>query len=54
METQKTLATACTNEALAKMGVNILAVDYRGYGKSEGKPDEAGFTRMPTRPTTIW
>ena len=28
--------------ALAKIGVNILAVDYRGYGKSEGKPDEAG------------
>src|SRR5208283_2184290 len=28
--------------ALAKLGVNILAVDYRGYGKSEGKPDEAG------------
>ncbi len=28
--------------ALATVGVNILAVDYRGYGKSEGKPDEAG------------
>ena len=28
--------------ALATIGVNILAVDYRGYGKSEGKPDEAG------------
>ncbi len=28
--------------ALAKIGVNILAVDYRGYGRSEGKPDEAG------------
>jgi pimeloyl-ACP methyl ester carboxylesterase len=28
--------------ALAKIGVNILAVDYRGYGKSEGKPDEPG------------
>ena len=28
--------------ALAKTGANILAVDYRGYGKSEGKPDEAG------------
>jgi hypothetical protein len=27
---------------LAKLGVNILGVDYRGYGKSEGKPDEAG------------
>lgn len=28
--------------ALARLGVNILAVDYRGYGKSEGKPDEPG------------
>jgi len=28
--------------ALAKTGLNILAVDYRGYGRSEGKPDEAG------------
>ncbi len=27
---------------LAKIGVNILAVDYRGYGRSEGSPDEAG------------
>ena len=24
------------------LGVNVLAVDYRGYGKSEGSPDEAG------------
>jgi hypothetical protein len=31
--------------ALAKIGVNILAVDYRGYGRSEGKPDEAGVYR---------
>lgn len=30
---------------LAKIGVNILAVDYRGYGKSEGKPYEAGVYR---------
>jgi len=28
--------------ALAELGVSILAVDYRGYGKSEGRPDEAG------------
>jgi len=27
---------------LAGNGVNVLAVDYRGYGRSEGKPDEAG------------
>ena len=30
---------------LAATGVNILAVDYRGYGKSEGTPDEAGVYR---------
>ena len=30
---------------LARLGVNILAVDYRGYGRSEGKPDEAGVYR---------
>lgn len=30
---------------LAQIGVNILAVDYRGYGRSEGKPDEAGVYR---------
>jgi uncharacterized protein len=29
-------------KALSQIGINILAVDYRGYGKSEGKPDEAG------------
>ena len=31
--------------ALARIGVNILAVDYRGYGQSEGTPDEAGVYR---------
>jgi len=25
------------------LGTNVLAVDYRGYGKSEGSPDEAGI-----------
>jgi len=29
----------------ARLGVNVLAVDYRGYGKSEGSPDEAGIYR---------
>jgi abhydrolase domain-containing protein 17 len=29
-------------KTLAQLGVNILAVDYRGYGRSEGKPNEAG------------
>jgi len=27
------------------LGVNLFAVDYRGYGKSEGSPDEAGVYR---------
>jgi fermentation-respiration switch protein FrsA (DUF1100 family) len=30
---------------LAKIGVNIFALDYRGYGKSEGRPTEAGVYR---------
>jgi len=29
-------------KVLAGLGVSILEVDYRGYGKSEGAPDEAG------------
>jgi len=32
-------------KALANLGVNILELDYRGYGKSEGSPDEAGVYR---------
>jgi uncharacterized protein len=28
--------------ALAARGLNVLAYDYRGYGKSEGRPYEAG------------
>ncbi len=30
---------------LAKVGANILAVDYRGYGRSEGRPSESGVYR---------
>lgn len=26
-----------------QMGLNVLIIDYRGYGKSEGKPSEAGI-----------
>ena len=26
-----------------KLGLNVFALDYRGYGNSEGKPDEAGL-----------
>lgn len=29
----------------SRLGFNVLAVDYRGYGKSEGSPDEAGVYR---------
>ena len=28
--------------ALSRLGINIFAIDYRGYGKSEGSPNEAG------------
>ena len=28
---------------LSQMGVNVLGVGYRGYGKSTGKPSEAGI-----------
>jgi len=28
-----------------RLGVNVLALDYRGYGRSEGSPDEAGIYR---------
>jgi len=29
----------------SRLGVNVLAVDYRGYGRSEGSPGEAGVYR---------
>jgi fermentation-respiration switch protein FrsA (DUF1100 family) len=28
---------------LHELGVNVMAIDFRGYGKSEGKPREAGL-----------
>jgi uncharacterized protein len=30
---------------LGHLGVNVMALDYRGYGKSEGSPNEAGVYR---------
>ena len=33
---------------LHSFGVNVLIVDYRGYGKSEGRPSEAGTYRDAT------
>lgn len=32
-------------EAYSRLGINILALDYRGYGKSEGSPNEIGVYR---------
>jgi len=31
--------------ALAALGASVLVFDYRGYGRSEGSPDEAGVYR---------
>ncbi len=31
--------------AYSRLGTSILALDYRGYGKSEGSPDELGVYR---------
>jgi len=31
--------------ALAERGLGVLAYDYRGYGRSEGRPSEAGVYR---------
>jgi fermentation-respiration switch protein FrsA (DUF1100 family) len=36
---------APTYEFLHESHVNILALEYRGYGRSEGKPSEAGIYR---------
>lgn len=30
---------------LERLGVNVMELDYRGYGKSEGSPNEAGVYR---------
>lgn len=32
-------------QAFSRLGTNVFAVDYRGYGKSEGSPDEPGVYR---------
>ena len=32
-------------QALLNMGFNVLAFDYRGYGRSAGRPNEAGTYR---------
>ncbi len=35
------------------MGLNVLAIDYRGYGESEGTPSEAGLY-LDARATYAW
>ncbi len=32
-------------KVLSSLGLNVFALDYRGYGKSQGTPDEAGVYR---------
>ena len=32
-------------DILLQAGVNVFAFDYRGYGRSEGKPGEEGTYR---------
>jgi pimeloyl-ACP methyl ester carboxylesterase len=40
-ENLETMRQAGTFEELAALGVGVLAVDYPGYGRSEGTPSEA-------------
>ena len=32
-------------KAFTRLGANVLSIDYRGYGKSDGSPDEVGVYR---------
>jgi fermentation-respiration switch protein FrsA (DUF1100 family) len=41
------------NDGLLQTGANIMLFDYRGYGKSEGRPSEAG-TYRDTRAAYQW
>jgi pimeloyl-ACP methyl ester carboxylesterase len=40
-------------EALLEMGVNVLGFDYRGYGRSGGRPSEAG-TYLDAQAAHAW
>lgn len=40
-------------EMQTSIGASILALDYRGYGKSEGAPDEAGL-KQDARAARAW
>jgi fermentation-respiration switch protein FrsA (DUF1100 family) len=35
-------------EIFHRLGLNVFIIDYRGYGKSKGKPSETGFYRDAT------
>ena len=39
---------------LREAGVNIFIIDYRGFGKSEGRLTEEGFILMQMLLTIIW
>lgn len=39
--------------ALLETGVNVFAFDYRGYGHSQGRPDEAG-TYLDAQAAAAW
>ena len=39
-------------QLLTRAGFDILAFDYRGYGRSNGRPDEPGTYPTPAPPTT--
>ena len=36
-----------------RLGLGVFIFDYRGYGKSEGRPSEAACTLTPKPPSTI-
>lgn len=40
---QEVYSWSLVHEELSKLGCRLLLIDYRGYGKSQGKPFEAGL-----------
>jgi len=40
---QEVFSWSLVREDLKRLGCRMLLIDYRGYGKSEGTPDEAGL-----------
>jgi uncharacterized protein len=41
-------------EFLRDTPANVFALEYRGYGRSEGSPSEAAYTKTQTPPTPTW